>query len=304
MRTMRLPCELKDPDRLVLQKSLTAALKAQEEAEAEKAEKMKEVNARIKEHKTTVHTLNTSLDTGFIEREVEIRYEKDVFNGVVRTIRLDDNSVVDTRALDAEERQVDIEERLLKGGKDATVLPLNGDATEEQRLADDPEEAEEMRNERLAKEAAERLANTTIPKVGDIIEVFPPNAPDWVPAEVKALTETTVMVSIAGEEFEARLEEVSMTWRWPPTWSEVKDASDEKARQEEIERLAAEQAADAGPKTLLKAPKNGKAAKKNAILDGDDKPIVIPDLPPEQPPELCLKDCAIEHEHTAERTAF
>jgi hypothetical protein len=279
MPTLRLPVQLNDQEKLVVSGDLSAAITALEEVEAEKKEITKGFNERIKEFKTSVHTLNVSLVTGTCEREVEIEEWEDLDTGLVKTKRLDTGEIIKTRPLDPEERQLKIGIGL--GDIQAHLAGL--DKTEEQLAAMTPEEAEQMRAERLADEAADRGEEPAMPSAGDTVEVFPSGATDWAPAAVLSATDHDFFADIDGQELVFDVVNYGKSWRHPPTWSDVKAASEERARQEEIQRLAAEQAADGAPKRLLKAPKkNGKTSKR--IRVEDEKGNELPPPPPPAPP--------------------
>jgi hypothetical protein len=71
-RTMMLPCELSDDDRLRVSGVLTAEIKAREQVEAAKKAAVKDFNVALKAHKAKEHDFNESLFTGKELRDVEV----------------------------------------------------------------------------------------------------------------------------------------------------------------------------------------------------------------------------------------
>jgi len=269
-RTLRLPCKLTDVEKLVVSGDLSAALTALEAAEALKKLKMKEHNDVIKEHKTTVHTLNVSLSTGTVEREVPVEDRPDPITGKLICFRLDTNEPVNTRPLDPEERQLLLGDA--PGPAPAETIGDDSARTEEQNAAATPDEAEALREARLLEEQSKRAFEGI--GVGDDVELL--TELGWTTHKVEEKNEFDFAVG-------PLLYDVSrfgVTWRLPLSWDEVKAASAEKERLAEIAKLEAEQAADK-PKALLKAPKKPRRLN---VVDKDEKPIEVPaETPPPSP---------------------
>jgi hypothetical protein len=150
-KTMRLPVALTDAEMLELGTRISKELDALAAVKAEKREAVSGFNAEIKGHEGTVATLNEALKKREEIREVEVRDEKDPVAGIMRVIRCDTNEEVNLRSIDPDERQVAL------GLDGPTIGSAPADASDEQRDAATPEEAEAMRNERLEREHEERV---------------------------------------------------------------------------------------------------------------------------------------------------
>jgi hypothetical protein len=150
--TLRLPCKLTEADRLVIQADLSAALKANEEVKAEKKSATKSYNEAIREHDETIHGLNENLLAGVIYREVEVSVETDMDSGKQKTIRLDTGEEVITKDIDPDERQIHFDAKFAE----ARAKEAAAGTSEEQTFAETPEEAEQLREQRLADEQRER----------------------------------------------------------------------------------------------------------------------------------------------------
>jgi hypothetical protein len=293
-----LPVKLVEADRLVISADQTAVIKAQEEVEAAKRLAVAGFNAKIKEHKKKVHELNENLLAGVVYREVEVRIDKDFATGKARTIRVDTGEEVISKDIDPDERQT----VLGLPGPGAQMVGLDGGPDGEQ-AAGTPEEAEALREERLAGERVERIsaaveearARITVLAM-EVLEGEPAMFSGTVQVRNRVIEETgfseaqTVAAVVAALTEWAEAEEDARP-EPTPTWDEVKAASAETQRLAEIERLANEQADDQkknGPKNLLKAPKPKKAKEKkiNVVVveaDGTETPVEEPDPADEQP---------------------
>lgn len=293
--TLRLPVPMTTDERLTVTDNLSEALTSLEAEKGKKKDANHELNAAIKTLEATVHSLNQSLITGTIEREIEVKEETDLFRGVVVTIRLDTGAAVKERPLEPDERQMSLGEPLVPGA----VTDIDAERkkrTDEQNMAGSPDEAEEMRDARLAAEAAEREADTgemLEPEQGDIVDVRATEDGEWEESQVTLRTELSFEAIVHhGGKKRSCIFDISkhgLSWRWPLA------ESAEVQRQREIEQLAAEQAQD-GPKTLLKKP-NG-VPKRVSVRDK----AAADDPPP--PPPLCPRKCKERHKHSEERTPF
>ncbi len=249
-RTMMLPCDLTDADRLRIGEVLTTEIKAREQIEAAKKAAVKDFNVALKQHKAKEHDFNESLFTGKELREVEVEERPDYVAGIVFVHRLDSGDCIQQRAIDPDERQV-------KLGIDGPTVLDGGkvDAADEQRDASTPEEAEALRAERLAGERAERISAGVQEARGRIALTFdeacsldsqhlatlqlgnrvieaaaatPEAAADGVARQVTEILEA--------EEDEAAARQ--------PTWEEVVAASKAEQDRQELESLAKAQAED------------------------------------------------------------
>lgn len=292
MSTLRLPVRLTDEDRLHIQGDLSLALSGLEAAESAKKASNAEHNARIKSLKLTIHDHNSGLVAGVIYREVEVRDEKDFATGKTRTIRLDTGEEVISKDIDPDERQT----VLGLPAPGSKLVDVGGDASDEQRDASTPEEAEAMRAERLANERAERIS-AAVSEARARIVVLPIEVHEGEPAQFqgtvqagnRVIEETgfseaqTVAAVVASLTEWAEAEEAARP-EPTPTWEEVQAASAETQRLAEIDRLAAEQKEDQkknGPKNLLKAPKPRKGKKivvKTVAPDGTETEVDVEKL--------------------------
>jgi hypothetical protein len=263
---------------------------------------IEEQKKRLPSLKARMNELNLSIDAQTVEADVDCEEFEDIETGLIKMRRLDTGMIFKTRPMDPEERQLKI------GGTsidDVNQRLAELNTTEEQATAATPEEAEQLRDSRLAEEKATRAFDALV--IGDGIELF--DGTEWKPATVEAKAEHNFTV---GE----HIYDVSnhgVSWRPAATWQDVVAESQERERQSQIAALAADQAEDEQEtaKRLLKAPPR---KPRNKIVNEKDEPIVPPEetappaaeaQPEEIPPaDLCLEDCAIEHEHTETRTAF
>jgi hypothetical protein len=308
MPTLRLPHALSDSDRLVVSGDMSAALTKYEEVEAEKKQITSGYTKQLKELRTLMHSLNVSLTTGTIERETEVEDVEDLFAGKVRTIRKDTGECVKERALDPEERQMKLGDSIVEGGRaiDMAAERRKRDLTEEQLAALTPEEAEQMRADRLAAEAAD-AEPPKMPCAGDDVEVLPTGDTEWRRVNLRYATDHNLAVNIGGHELIYDVVNYGVSWRHPPTWSTVQEASE----QAEIDRLAADQAADAAkdpPRKLLKAPKKKANGTPKRVTVTDEKDTVLARGGEEEtatePVVGCFEDCQEDHEHREPRVAF
>lgn len=283
MPTLMLPCTLTDEDRLRISSAQTAEITAQEQVEAAKKAAVKDFNVAIKAHKAKVHDFNESLRTGTELRDIEVEERPDYAAGIVFIHRVDTGECVKQRAIDPDERQ-------LKNGLEGPKVLDGGKADEaaradEQREASTPEEAEALRAERLASERAERIS-AGVQEARERITVVSEGEAEaaWKATlqygnrvlEAEAATAAAAADGVAQkvtEILEAQEDEAAK-----PTWAEVAAASQAEQDRQEVERLAAVQAADVastqrrGFKKGLQAPKREKRIK---VVDENDKPLDI-----------------------------
>jgi hypothetical protein len=272
-RTALLPVELTDADRLDIQRDLSGVIVSLETVEAEKREEVREYNGTIKGYKKKIKELNDSLVSGRIQREVEVEERSDFIRGVVETYRLDRQppEVVATRQIDPDERQVGL------GLDGPTVGGETADLTEEQ-TAETPEEAESLREERLAVERSERVLDqvkAALEGVTFAANPEPRNPGEAVLASVQVLDDKVQIQASGPDEAAARaaLDEMLVAY-----FSEA---------EQEIAKLAREQAADAakdGPKHRLKRPKKGPKPRSHKSSAGASEEPEVPAGDPEVPP--------------------
>jgi hypothetical protein len=266
MPTLMLPCTLTDEDRLRISSEQTAEITAQEQVEGAKKAAVKDFNVAIKQHRAKVHDFNESLRTGTELRDIEVEERPDYVAGIVFIHRLDTGECVKQRAIDPDERQ-------LKNGLQGPQVLDGGKADEaaradEQRDASTPEEAEALRAERLANERADRISAAVVEARGRITVVQRDGESSeqgfdatlqfgnrvlaaWAETEdvARAGIETQVTEILEAQEDEAH------------RFDDAIAASQAEQKRQEIERLAADQAADEastpkrGFKKGLQAPK-------------------------------------------------
>lgn len=302
--------------------------------EAEKKRITGKLVGELKKIDADIHDLCEKIDSGEEERDVEVE-EREGWDGKKVVFRLDNGE----RVPDGQGGQVEIRngrsafERDFDDARgrmrapvaaapppaDATVAALArppADHTPEQE-ADTPEDAEAQRDQRLAEEKA-------IPPVaGANAAPVPPAHVEMTPERAEAISKmleplrTKIIVAggpapatfIASIDFEARVGEEA---KFAAFYSEAEGDDEQQARDALIEKLI----------ELVQTKPNGyemRAPKPKRVLDSSkvkkekkltiEIPVAAPTEPtvPSVPSDRmipCVPDCAIEHEHTAERTAF
>ncbi len=255
-KTMLLPVQITDTEKLVILGEVSLALTEVEKLEAEK----KRLPEAIKTLLGSIHLKNHALAAGVIERDVEIREEPNAFAAKVKVFRVDTGELVKERNMDPEEAQLLLGNSSVPGPTPDNVRSLAEarEKTEEQLAAGTPEEAELIRQQRLAAEAAERGEVTiehlmTLAKVeargpeGFVAHV--PQAPGLASGHVGPIRGTELE---ALDELRSELERL-MDGTAP---------TEADARAAEIEQLEEQQKADdtkTKPKRGLKVPDGAKS---------------------------------------------
>lgn len=103
--TKTLKCQLTDGEFMQRSRSLAYAITRLNVLEEEKAEAMADFKARLKGQMNSVQAIKTVVAEGAEYRQVTCDQVADFTSNKVDTIRLDTGEVVDTRALEAWERQ-------------------------------------------------------------------------------------------------------------------------------------------------------------------------------------------------------
>jgi hypothetical protein len=256
MPTMRLMEQIKPEELVTVSSDLCAAITALEAKQREK----KEIPGIIKGLEMRVHELKEALVAGQIERDIEVDEIPDFEAGKMRITRRDNGAPVGDRPLNEDERQVTM----------GSVADRIRELADEQREAATPDEAEELRDQRLAEERAERM---------------PELRRRWTAllAELQ-LTATCEETTDGRDEklWVARLE--TATWTSEAEGATSDEAGDnliEKAIESleadaaEVRKLAGEQAADDAkdkPRRGLKAPTKGPKPKSHKKSGGDEEP--------------------------------
>lgn len=185
-----LPVKLEQWEMLEVGQKLSQAITKRDKLEERRKHVAKLLKERVDRADSAVHEINRTMATGYEYRDVRCREEVDLFNKKIRIIRLDTYAVVKERDMEYHELQLEIrdagqasanlarmEQQDGEGGNlfqmqfptvagpGAEVPPAPaGDITEEQHLASTPEEAEALREARLAVEAVEREATSPEPE--------------------------------------------------------------------------------------------------------------------------------------------
>jgi hypothetical protein len=157
---------LADHELLEVAGNLSKALVRLDRVDAKRKRVATAYKERITGIKGRIHDLNATLSTGKESRDVEVYEDRDLFAKKVRVVRSDTLELVRERDMLSKELQLEIAdagdnakvypmESAQRGG-DERVLLNHGDRTEEQAIAETPEEAEELRAIRLAGEDLER----------------------------------------------------------------------------------------------------------------------------------------------------
>lgn len=254
---MLLPVTITDSEKLIILAEVSTALTEVEKLEAEK----KRLPEAIKTLLGSIHLKNHALAAGVIEREVEIREEPNAFAATVKRFRVDTGEEVASRSMDPEEAQMQLGNSSVPAKDNVRSLAEAREKTEEQLAAGTPEEAEALRNARLADEQMERVAGLiadltiTVGDRGDGTFVA-----QVVDGEVPGVAQAKGLAGpIRATADEARAELVSELERLI-LGTEV-PAPAETARAAEIDQLAADQADDDAktkPKKGLQVPKGAK----------------------------------------------
>ena len=259
-KCMLLPVTITDTEKLVILDEVSVMLTEVEKLEAEK----KRLPEAIKTLLGSLHLKNHALSAGVIEREVEIREEANPFSAKVQRWRVDTGEQLADRSMDPDEAQMMLGQSAVPGPTPDNVRSLAEarERTEEQLAAGTPEEAEALRMARLADEAASRAAETIDQLMaGATVEVHGPDGyVATVPAAPGLASGHAGPIRATPEEAVAELR--SELARLLAGTAPAEQTPDEVARAIEIEKLEAEQAADAakdGPKKGLQAPKGSKA---------------------------------------------
>jgi hypothetical protein len=180
--------------------------------------------------------------------------------------------------------------------------------TEEQG-AETPEDAERLRDERLAREHEERFAA----QVDEILGKAEVREDD---SSTSSETDFVVELSYRGMTFSftGESEQVARAVARNALLTMLAEEADrDPARAAEIEKLTAEQAEDdrKTKKALLKVP-TGSKKKREPKAKGEARPAPAtpapetpaPETPAVDPTDLCFDDCTISHQHTEKRIAF
>jgi hypothetical protein len=290
MPKMMLRCELSDADRLRISAAQVAEIKAREIVEVQKKSAVAGYNETLKQHRAREHDFNESLLSGSELRDVDVETRKDPLSGKEETWRLDTNERIRTADIDPDERQV----LMSLPNPGATDIGAGPDATDEQRDASTPEEAEALRLERLHQERIERISAGVQEARERITVVSYENAEpgkEWKAVlqygnrvlEAEAETAAAAADGVAHQVTDILQDEEDRAEQWALA---AAASEAEQARQAaEVAALAAEQAADdtaTKRRTLkvgageglknggLKAPPKRKRVK---VLDANDQPI-------------------------------
>lgn len=279
--TLKLAVPMTPAKKLELHEEITTRL-----AEISEIEEQKK---RIRPLKDRIEEVRLSLMAETVEADIECEEVFDNETGLYKTWRLDTNTVFKTRPCDPEERQVKIPGVETDARK--RIEELN--KTEEQVAAGTPEEAEQLREVRLAEEKATRAFDSL--RVGDEVEIL--EGDQWNLRPVDEKDEHKFAVG----QLLYHPSNFGVSWRRPTSWDDVVSESQERERLASIAALAADQADDdkKTKRALLKAPPR----KRVKVVDEKDEPIVPPaELPAAT--EMCEPNCSAQHVHSEQRTAF
>jgi hypothetical protein len=162
MPTMRLPVELTDPEKVNVLGEMSDVVTAIEAAKADKKIAMDGHNKKIASLEAKLHSINESIKSSTVDRDVEIEIEKFPLAGKAKIWRVDrtPKEFVKEVSLDPEEAQLLIKGSVVDGGASGKVTNMADHVpTEEQVVAGTPEEAEELRAARIAAEREERVGS-------------------------------------------------------------------------------------------------------------------------------------------------
>lgn len=210
-----LPVQLLPEEMLEMGQRLSQAITKRDKLEDRRKHVGKLLKERVDKADAIVHQINRTVATGYEDRDVLCMEEVDLFNKKIRITRLDTYAVVKERDMEPHELQTEIRltvqaerTKRMDGGEEGeggeggeqNVLPFvagpgaevaapTADLAEEQQLASTPEEAEVLREQRLAaervrieKEAEEEAARVAAQQEENFQRSMEGN-PDAAPAD-------------------------------------------------------------------------------------------------------------------------
>lgn len=282
-KTMLLPVQITDAEKLIISGEQSALITEIEKLKAEKAA----LPERIKTLEGSLYLKNHALIAGVIERDVEIREESNAFAAKVKIYRVDTGEFVKERGMDPEEAQMQLGNSSVPGPVPDNVRSLaeHREKTEEQLAAGTPEEAEALREARLADEREARINELVSALTIDVVDRKDGTFVARVTAgEVPGVAQSSGLSGPIRSDSGTALTDLVSEIRQRIIGAGGAAAVNEEARAAEVAQLAADQQADdatARPKALLKPPKGHKAkkGKKLKIEDADGAPLVDPENP-------------------------
>lgn len=167
----QLPVELTDGEMLDVGREISEALLRRMKLDLKRRRFAKVYGERLKTIDGKISALNATFHRGTEPREVKCESTRDLIAKRVITRRMDTYEVINDRPMYPSEFQIPIagmegdQPELFPEGERAQERAAGevGDLTEEQALADSPDEAEELRADRAAAEEAERAAEEPPP---------------------------------------------------------------------------------------------------------------------------------------------
>ncbi len=289
-----------------LGRELARAETAKGKALVEKKIAMDGFKGRLDGLESRITELTQSIETGKAPTEMEVE-ERPGAPGVVEYYRPGTNEKVGERPMSFSDRQQGL------NFPDGDDRDDDEPPAEEQEVAGSPSEAEMLREARLDFEHKERVA-ALVAEVSPLVVVTPLDGGGFLAAldisgeSLRDTGDTEEAARAHVLELFANAQPKTVPMPDTVTWGDVAEASAEIASEE----TAATPGLTKPPKTGLKAPK-GKKRKGGVVLvgaDGEETPVTEESIAegaptaPAVPAETCLEDCAIEHQHTAERVAF
>jgi hypothetical protein len=286
-KTMPLPVTITDAEKLVILAEVSGLLTDIEALEAEK----KALPEKIKTRMGSVNMKNHALAAGVIEREVEIREEPNAFSAKVKIFRVDTGAFVEERNMDPEEAQMQLGQSSVPGPTPDNVRSLaeHREKTEEQLAAGTPEEAEALREARLADERDARINEQVAALPVEIIARGPEAFVAQVTGEVPGVASARGLSGPIRSTPEQAKADLLAEVRNMIVGVEVAAAVGAATAQAEVAELVAEQAEDDAttkPKKLLQAPKGHKGkkgGKGKAAAPAGENPNGVDTTPPPAP---------------------
>jgi hypothetical protein len=171
-----LPVQLLECEVLEVAHGLSRAINKRDHIDAKRKHVAKLYKERLDAAEAKIRSLNRTVETGEEYREVLCREEVDLFAKKIRIMRLDTFAIVRERDMERDELQLEIKdayqatENLRRmedydrspeaaSEADKRAAAERAGLSEEQAVALTPDEAEELREKRLAEEAAAREEN-------------------------------------------------------------------------------------------------------------------------------------------------
>lgn len=185
--TKNLKIKLTEDEFVDRAKQLSKAIAEYNAVEAEKKSVAKDYADKLAGIDSNVQELRKVIEESAEFRDVEVTVERDLFAKKVITRLASTGEIVEERAMQEHDRQLELQVAAQQASEGGDVIAMelpktteaerraheeHGELTEEQRFADTPEEAEAMRDARLADEFSDGHETAELPVVETEKELF------------------------------------------------------------------------------------------------------------------------------------